>query len=488
MRLKQTFQTILVFAAMLSLVASVTVTPVAAEDDATLGSDGVSVNSSDANANGSASADADTDGVDVEASGSGGGSSTSVECEVDDSTSETSCPTAGNDGGDSSELPGSPDDPSETAPAGSVGSDAARAVEDGLGATPREISTDRLPLSDAPLPADPSASVTRPGVFVGEDSATAYTYYRAFEDGRGTFGLVMASASAEEVSVYSNPQVSNRSDDYRGRNTLRVRPSDGTVDANVRETGPDRTLGTVASCDLSAGWLRLCGVKNTAPVTSEDLPQDQLPAIPDRVKEEAGVSYGLLFLVADTAVQEPSSMVGLAIGTAADQTPEASPVNPGNPPYNPNDPPVDPTDRSTVDPHWWLNPRQPSVSDNGVILYGNGHAGVNDEVFLEGIGAGSVGSDGDQFGALYLRGSDGQNEYDADTTRADGTTHTTADGPVGGNATLGQSDRRGGVVVDLGGEGYGQSFGGDGGGSGGAPDGIPGGLPVDPSQPPSLPA
>lgn len=141
-----------------------TVTPVAAEDDVPLDPGGVSVSSSDADADGSASVDADTDGVDVAVSGTGGGPSTGVECGADDSTSETPCTTTGNDG--------SPDG------------------DDGTGR-----------LGDADLPVSPSDS----------DAV------RAIENGRGTFGLVMASASAGGVYVYSNPQVSNRSDDYGTR-------------------------------------------------------------------------------------------------------------------------------------------------------------------------------------------------------------------------------------------------------------------------------
>lgn len=80
--------------------------------------------------------------------------------------------------------------------------------------------------------------------------------------------------------------------------------------------GPDRTAATATSCNLSAGWLGLCGVKNTAPVRSDDPSKDQLPAIPGPVKERAPVSEGP-FLLADTAVRGPNSMVNLAIGTAA---------------------------------------------------------------------------------------------------------------------------------------------------------------------------
>ena len=524
MSVKQTFRTLLVFAVTIALVASVTVTPVAAEDDLTLGSDGVSlgdedgvsISSSDADAGVNVSADADTDGINVEVEGSGGGTSGGVECNVNSSIDGNPCSTSGGSGDvtpsvprvpggelPDGELPEDPSVPSGELPdgelpeapslgGGSGGSDAAQAVEDGIGQAPNHLSTDQLPLDTAPLPADPSAGVTRPGVSVGEDSATVYTFYRAFQSGQGTYGLVMVTASPNETYMYTNPQLSNQDEDYRGRNTVRVRPEDGTIQTNVRETGPNRTVTTMTSCDLSAGWLRLCGIHNDAPVTSDDLPKDQIPDIPKQVENEAGVSKGLLFLVADTAVQEPSSIMYLTLGQVGSNTPEQSPINPANPPYNPNQPPINLANpQGSFNPDWWVNPRQPTIEQDGAILYGNGNAELNDRMYLRGYHAGFLSSDGDQFSVLYLRGSDGQNQYQSKIQTSDQTLQTTSDGPVGGSATLGPDQQTGSIGMALGGQEYERSFGGDGGGgipsAPGLPSGIPGSLPVDPSQPPSSP-
>lgn len=532
---KQTFRKMLIFVVTVSLVASVTVTPVSAEDDLTLGSDGISlgdedgisVSSSDGDAGVTVSADADTDGVNVAVEGSGGGTSVGVQCDVDSSTDGNPCSTSSGSG---DEAPSAPDLPSDGLPdgelpdapsapglpsgelpdgelpnativgGGSGVSDAGQAVEDGVGQAPSHLSTDQLPLDSAPLPADPSAGVTRPGVSIGNDSAVVATRYFTFGENMGTTGWVALVGSSDKVYVSHSPDISNQNDDYRGADTVEVHPDAGTVDANVRRTGVDHVagsqvssdaIGTKVNCDLSAGYLQLCSMTNAVPAKTSDLPADRLPALPDQVKEQAPVSKGMLLFVTDEAVKQPNSVVSLAIAQAGSNTPEQSPINPANPPYNPNQPPINLADpQGSVDPNWWAHRRQSSIGQDGIIQTGAGGARLNDEMFVESQYASILRNDGDQINVISLRGSDGQNQYRSRTKTSNQTLQTTSDGPIGGSATLGPDQQTGSIGMALGGQEYERSFGSDGGSGAiapGLPSDIPGSLPIDPSQPPSSP-
>lgn len=487
-RKRSPWRTVLVLGLALALVASVTAAPVAATDADTVGGDdgvsvagddGIGIGVADSNANGTSTVDAGTDGVRVEV----GSSSTGVECEVNRSTSGNPCSTRS---GSNASTPGDvPVDVASSATNSTPGLPGGTDIP-GSGSLPADPAEPVGSAPDAPggngslpgggsLPADPSAPVgSIPDVPGGNSSLP----------GGGSL------PSDPSAPVGGLPGGGNGSAPTNGTLPLTtdttVKPGEGVYQASVKSE-TNQTVGTSVNCDLSAGWLRLCGVRNTVPVKASDLPKDQLPAIPGPVKDRAPVSYGLLFLVADTAVQEPSSAVYLAIGQAGQNTPEQSPINPANPPYNPNQPPI-----NLADPNGSINPGVKRTGSGAPAQSGDWRAiravqaNLNDDVGAFVVG-GVVQQSGTRYAGAGVGGSDGQNEYRGAVEVADdGSLWIDKEGLVSGNATLTQDEQHGGFAVDLGGKRYGQSFGGGGGGGGGAPSAPS--LPVDPSQPPSPPA